>query len=280
MINKTQIDSQKLEYFHGKKGFVQIIKIANKLGLLTDVNIEKSYAAAKAYLNNDTENINYHLIKNLENKLYESLNRPESIPDYSVYNDNHYIIDIYNCWITYSRKYLSNIQKTYLYDSKILIKDYLSNCNNIIDLGCGMGLTTWYLKNIFPKKNVYGTNIETTFQYKIAEYFSHKNNFHIVSNLNCLPKNSLVFASEYFEHHERPVEHLYTVIKKLKPKYFLIANGFNADAIGHFNIYKHLDKKLSSKEMNKFFNNSMKHFGYIKIKTKLWNNRPVLWARK
>ena len=67
MINKTQIDSQKLEYFYGKKGFAEIIKIANKLGLLTNVDIEKSYAAGKAYLKNDSENINYHLIKNLEN---------------------------------------------------------------------------------------------------------------------------------------------------------------------------------------------------------------------
>tara|TARA_R100000664_G_scaffold34220_1_gene55218 strand:- start:3645 stop:4451 length:807 start_codon:yes stop_codon:yes gene_type:complete len=265
-----------LKDFVGKKGFSELINIAKSLGFCKSLDTKKCYLAAEAYRKNDTESEYIHVIKSLEKRWYSSL--PNN-PDYSVYNNHYYIIDIYNCWIVYSRKYLSQIQKVCLFGSTITIKNYISNGSAIIDLGCGMGLTTSTLKSIYPKKQVFGTNIETSFQYKIAEHFSKKYNFKIISDISLLPTNGTIFASEYFEHFQRPVEHLYQIIKQLRPKHLLIANTFNGDAIGHFNIYHHLNKKLSSKQMNIFFNKCLKSFGYKKVKTKLWNNRPALWTK-
>ena len=88
---------------------------------------------------------------------------------------------------------------------------------------------------------------------------------------------ALIFASEYFEHIERPVEHLINVINTNKPKYFLIANTFNQPAIGHFDTYKHYLDSYNGKETSKLFNNTLKENGYKKINTKLWNQRPNYW---
>jgi 2-polyprenyl-3-methyl-5-hydroxy-6-metoxy-1,4-benzoquinol methylase len=89
----------------------------------------------------------------------------------------------------------------------------------------------------------------------------------------------LVFASEYFEHFERPVEHLIEVVEKLNPKYILFANTFNSKSIGHFDIYKHLDKDYSGPEMSKLFTKTLKSYKFKKVNTNCFNNRPNFYKR-
>ena len=40
----------------------------------------------------------------IENKWYQSLE--EGTPDYDLYNDNYFVIEIWSCWVVYSRKYI------------------------------------------------------------------------------------------------------------------------------------------------------------------------------
>ena len=89
----------------------------------------------------------------------------------------------------------------------------------------------------------------------------------------------LIFASEYFEHFEKPIEHLSDVLRNIDPRYMLIANTFNGKAVGHFNSYVHHNKKYDGKTISKMFNDTLRQHGYEKIETNCWNNRPNYWKK-
>ena len=59
-----------------------------------------------------------------------------------------------------------------------------------------------------------------------------------------------------------------------------LTTAFNGDSIGHFNEYSHLGKRLSDKQMSRFFNKAMRGWGYKRVETKIWNNRPMVWERR
>jgi hypothetical protein len=219
---------------------------------------------------------NDNAIKIIEKKWYKSLK--ENNPDYSVYCEPEYIAELWACWRLYTRIYLKSFTKKNSFNKEKSIVEYVKDVPAVIDLGCGFGLSSIALSQMFSKK-VYCTNLKKSFQYEIVQTFEKNHNLILAEDYCNFPKNSLIFASEYFEHFQRPTEHLYHVIKTLKPKFLLIANTFNGDAIGHFNEYFHLDKKLTCKQMNTFFGKCMRLFGYKKLKTNLWNNRPTLWAK-
>jgi cyclopropane fatty-acyl-phospholipid synthase-like methyltransferase len=84
--------------------------------------------------------------------------------------------------------------------------------NSIADLGCGIGYTTATLKEVFNCR-VTGTNIRDTKQYKVCEVLRKKVDFDLTDNIEEIGNVDLVFASEYFEHFEKPVEHLKYVIE-------------------------------------------------------------------
>jgi 2-polyprenyl-3-methyl-5-hydroxy-6-metoxy-1,4-benzoquinol methylase len=236
------------------------------------------------YISGDKDKRNdLRVIQELENKWYKSLEVAN--PDYSVYDDIYYLADTWVCWKKYSRQYLKSIfsptsmatKSTNGYDNFKSIKDEIQ-ANSLIDLGCGIGYTTSSLKEMFNCKT-YGTNIKDTKQYKICQVLSIINDFQIVENFDDLGDIDLVFASEYFEHFERPVEHLIEVVEKLNPKYILFANTFNSKSIGHFDIYKHLDKDYSGPEMSKLFTKTLKSYKFKKVNTNCFNNRPNFYKR-
>ena len=215
----------------------------------------------------------------MENKWYDALNK-DTI-DYSVYDDDYYFTDLWSCWIIYSRDYLRNIIKINSLNEKTSILALLSGINSVIDLGCGISYTTATLKQIFSRAKVFGTNIVDTKQYAFCKFMSKKYDFNVIPDISyCSNTNiDLVFASEYFEHIERPLEHLQDVINKLHPKYFLIANAFNTRSIGHFYNYKHYGGIIRQENISKLFNKLLVRNKYRKIKTKLWNNKPNLWQK-
>ena len=137
-------------------------------------------------------------------------------------------------------------------------------------------VATAALKEIFPHASVTGTELLTSTQAKLAIKLGKKAKFKVVAS-HLRQKVDLVFASEYFEHFERPVEHLEDVIQKLKPTYWIIANSFGTDAIGHFQTYRHNDEFYDSREISRLFSQTMKTYGYDKVKTNCWNNRPAYW---
>ena len=201
--------------------------------------------------------------------------------NYNVYNDKYYFAtDLWPCFILYSRKYILGIIKNNIISEKI------KNCNSIIDLGCGLGYSTAMLKQLYPDKEVIGTNIKGTEQYNFCKSMSKIYNFKIVESEHALDKDvDVVFASEYFEHiFDAPIN-IQLLIEKLNPKYLLLAITFSQKSVGHFNYYRfrNYENKLlqfaDNKKISKIFNNTLKRLGYKSIKTGLWNNRPNFWSK-
>lgn len=231
---------------------------------------EQALKALKYYSKAKSEKEQLRSLQTLENKWYESLKN--NSPDFSIYESKDYIFDIWACWIIYSRKYLLSIKK--------VLTDYeIENVKSVVDLGCGFGYTTAGLKEIFSNAKVYGLNIETSYQFKIAQELAKEYDLTVISNsqLRELNKIDLVFASEYFEHIENPIEHLIKIIEVCKPNYFIVANSFNTISIGHFKEYKHNNQYYEAKKLSRMFNQCLKSYGYESIKTKLWNNRPSFY---
>lgn len=218
------------------------------------------------------------LDQKLEQRWYDALAAGRY--DYDVYNSDDYIAELWACWFVYSKRYILDMQKVKSLET-MSISDYLKPIYAIVDLGCGFGYTSAAFKELYPHASVTGTNIENTIQFDVAKNLGKQFGFKVESDLENLNEDvDLVFASEYFEHIEDPIDHLREVVKTMHPGAFLIANAFGTRAVGHFNEYKIDGVFVDAKKVSKLFNEEMKNLGYIKIKTKLWNNRPTFWKHK
>lgn len=258
---------------------VHLREYFKKCSDFVNIDVDSAVKLTKNFIKKHRgENVPYDDIKHmvdLENRWYNSL--AQNKPDYSVYSDPYYYCEVWLCWKNYSRRYLKEIsnQKS-LFDKSIV--DDMIDTKTVIDLGCGFGYTTIGLKEIFPTAKVYGTNIKDTPQYNIAKTFEQQKHINIIDDYADI-KTDLIFASEYFEHFDKPIEHLIDVLQKTNPKYLLIANTFNGKAIGHFNSYTHLNMLYDGKTISKMFNSTLRQFGYEKVETNCWNNRPNYWKK-
>lgn len=214
-------------------------------------------------------------ILNLEKHWYDSLSQNKA--DYSVYESPVYLGDIWTCWCLYSRKSVLALANPKSFGNRSII-DILKSYKSILDLGCGIGFTTLALKELLPNLEVMATNIETSFQFKLAEKYFLNKNIKLFSSVNKIAQVDVIFASEYFEHFESPIEHLNEILR-LKPKVLICANTFTGTAIGHFNVYKHYGRNVLNKDIGKIFNSHLKLNGYNKVKTKIWNQKPSVWVK-
>ena len=197
----------------------------------------------------------------LKNQWYESL---ESNVDYSGYNDDWYFTDMLACFRIYSSKYIKMIAELDL------------KPKNIIDLGCGLGVTSKLLKEYFDC-DVVGTNLKDTKQWKYCE-----NHIDIVDSYD--EKANMIFASEYFEHIENASDHLIDILQSNDPDILVTANSFPAKSFGHFNTFintkiKDLPKEIDCKRMSRTFSSILKNHGYKKHDRKFWNDRPQVWIK-
>lgn len=233
---------------------------------------------------NDPKNIPMPTgLQELFDRWYTSLST--GTPDYSVYGHDNYIAELWACWKVYSKQHLRNIQKPNSLITHSISSGHDSN-KVIVDLGCGFAYTTAAITQIFPSAKVYGTNLDGTLQMKVAKEMADDYNFTMKGDPSELGEEvDLAFASEYFEHFDKPLDHLDYVVETINPKAMLIANAFGPKAIGHFDSYLVLQSEsgqyesITAKEAGKLFNKRMKHHGYHKVKTKLWNNRPAYWKK-
>lgn len=215
----------------------------------------------------------------LQVRWYNSL-RVKGRPDYSVYDAPEYIGDLWACWSVYSRKYLREIRKPRAGFPRG-IAAALPQTGLVVDLGNGLGASTAALKEIFPRARVVGTNVPNSAQWKVAEGMAAAYGFEMFTD----PKQigsfaNLVFASEYFEHFDSPIEHLNHVLKSLQPRALLLANSFTQDAIGHFDFYRTgAGEKTDGRATSRAFSKRLEEAGYRKQKTGVWNNRPALWLK-
>lgn len=223
------------------------------------------------------------LVKSLEDQWYASIDR--GAPDWTIYNGDQYLAEVWFCWATYSRKYLKMIADTIAVNGRT-IKEDIGKISAVVDLGCGAGYTSAALSRMFPRAKVFGTNLRGTKQWKIASMLGSTYGFNLIDDVTDMQTSSidLIFASEYFEHFEKPIEHLKHILKS-NPKRFLIANTFGSPSIGHFKTYSvmssgflRMQYSVSGTAASKLFNCHLKSCGYKNRKTKLWNNRPAYWT--
>ena len=234
-------------------------------------NAEQIVSASNSVLKTGAD----ELLTQLEQDWYESL--ATGYPNYDLYDTDNYLAEVWYCYETYSKKYLREIQKE---RSLPPFGIYAQNKNAqlIVDLGNGLGITSAALTEMFPAATVIGTNVPNSSQYKMAQILANQYGFTMVSGADEIKQQAdLLFASEYFEHFQNPIEHLLHVIENLKPKRMLIANTFTNNATGHFNFYVYQDQEINGKTMSRLFNATLRSLGYKKVITKMWNNRPAYW---
>ena len=213
----------------------------------------------------------------MEKKWYDSLAIDSKNPEYTVYADPYYFCETWLCWVKYSKRYLRDIHSPrYMFGKSIV--ESMVDVGSVLDLGCGAGYTTAELKRIFPNADVYGTNFEDSSQYAMSSYIGDGNGFKMRDSHRGI-KADLIFASEYFEHIQAPIEHLFEVLTDCEPKYLLFANTFNSNAIGHFNVYLLAGNAISRNEVSREFSAKLTAHGYEQVPTRCWNNRPAFWRR-
>jgi SAM-dependent methyltransferase len=200
-------------------------------------------------------------------------------PDYGVYGSPLYLAELWACWSIYSRKYLLSLHPPRNLPP-VGIARLMHPVTRIVDLGCGCGYTAAGFRELFPDAQVVGTNISGSVQYRVACEMASSHGFSMVPNVSsAVGSTTLVFASEYFEHILTPIAHLREVVSLLRPRFMLIANAFGTTAIGHFREYIVGGVRVDGKKVQRIFNAELRRLGYKKVKTKLWNNRPALWAK-
>ena len=207
----------------------------------------------------------HELWETLTEKWYEHLKNNDMDKAYSVYNDQYYFVDMFDCFRLYSKKYIKSL-------SSLNFK-----VNKILDLGCGIGLTTRLLGQIYPDSKRYATNLKDTKQWNYCKEYGDFNLVESVEDVN--EDVDLLFASDYFEHIEKPIEQIRQVISKVNPKYLILGNSFNTWSAGHFINYYHDGEMVDQSKMSRIFNKYLRDNGYTNIKTKFWNNRPTVWER-
>ena len=112
-------------------------------------------------------------------------------------------VDIYDCFITYSRQYIKSISNL----------SNLTDVKSFVDLGCGLSYSTIALKQLFPNAEGYATNLKKTKLWKFCKKQSKEHGFTLVDNVSEIKRDvDLVFASEYFEHILNPINHVNEVM--------------------------------------------------------------------
>lgn len=201
---------------------------------------------------------------------YESL--AAGSPDFGVYADEDCLAEMWSCWSVYSRKYLRQIRKDIL--------PTISGIEEVVDLGCGVGYTTSALVEMFPEARVFGTNFPGTVQTKLAQRLGDERGFSVVDDVSVIRSADLVFASEYFEHIEAPIDHLREVLVGLSPRHIFVANAFGTRSVGHFERYLSDGKLVSPKTIKRAFVGELVAHNYERVKTGFWNDRPRYWRRR
>lgn len=213
------------------------------------------------------------IFQELSAKWYDDLENKDTRNIYEVYNHDYYFIDIFNCFVSYSRDYVKRILKSSHFGE-------LKDPKVIVDIGCGISYSTSLLKQLFPEAKVYAINLRDTKQWKLCEVMAERMDFNLIESINEVEEPvDILFASEYFEHIYNPIEHVDNIIDTLKPKHMIIANSFNTWGMGHFTQYDVYGTIVSEEKISKMFNLHLKSRQYDNIKCGIWNNKPLIWKR-
>lgn len=204
----------------------------------------------------------------LEARWYSSLEWGH--PDWSVYDDDEYVIELWFGWIEYSRGYVRDL-------ARLVDRGLLTEVESVADLGCGAGLTTVALCDVWPFARVVGTNISER-QLAVCRALGAVNGFDVET---ILPgRVDLLFASEYFEHIPEPVRHLDDLLDVGRPRYVVTASSFTARAIGHFPTFCVDGRYVPGRHAARLFNRRLRERGYEPVPTGFWNSKPAVWRAR
>jgi hypothetical protein len=195
--------------------------------------------------------------------------------DFSVYDSDYYLAEAFRCWKDYSCRYLKLFRKFVQNNS-----DMFNSISSVVDIGCGIAYSTVAIKCIFPNAEVFGTNLPNTLQSKLGKIVTSSTGCILVDDnlkANDGKHIDILFASEFFEHIPTPIDMLIALINTYTPNYIVFANTFTQKAIGHFNEYFYGDAKLYGTEVSRLFSKTLKYYGYGKVNTHFYNNRPNIY---
>lgn len=196
--------------------------------------------------------------------------REEGEANYSLYNDFWYFCELLACYDIYSSEYISLLTKLPL------------TVESVLDLGCGLGITSTHLAEVLGA-SVVGTNLKGTMQYEFCE-----TRVKMCGDYKKAGHADMVFASEYFEHIHTAGDHLIDIIEYNNPRVIVMANAFNAESLGHFEYFYNggwsskafpCDALVAAKDMGRLFAQILKGSGFSKMDTGFWNSRPNVWTR-
>jgi SAM-dependent methyltransferase len=206
----------------------------------------------------------------LTERWYRSLDA--ELPDFGVYDDAEYVSEAWTCWAVYSRRYLREVRKKRLFE--------VGPGRGVLDLGCGIGVTTAALAEMFPGSDVVGTQLPESLQWRVASVLARRTGFRLEESAAALRgwECDLALASEYFEHFERPIDHLREILRNVRPRAWLVANAFGARSIGHFRWYQSDDGPVDGGSFGRVFAKEMRAQGYRSVSSGFWNNRPGVWV--
>lgn len=254
----------------GKAALIEYLaECATVCDLSPEIALTVTQACCRQHDGREVDDVSMSQMLELQRRWYASLETRQ--PDYSVYADPYYFCEVWLCWVKYSRIYLKAIEQ-----DRLAYHDPRS----IMDLGCGFGYTTAALKNIFPDAVVAGTNLPDSAQWRLASKLATQHNFEVLDG-TVGRHVDLVFASEYFEHFESPIDHLRTVLSLYTPSTLIVANTFSGYAIGHFLEYRTPSGSyIPGKSMSRVFNATLRDAGYSQRQHGYWNNRPMVWVKR
>lgn len=197
-----------------------------------------------------------------------------------------YLSDAWASWAGYTRTRLREAFGVRFVDGGLL--NAVPDPKVIVDLGNGLGLSTRALSEAYPEALVCGTNLEGSVQSAIAEansmgrFGQFGDPIEVLAWIsdNGFKRADIVVAMEYFEHFERPLQHLHAIMLTLRPRVLLVANSFKLGAVGHWPEYFIEGRgSVTPRQAGTAFWNALRDYGYERRESEVWNNRPAFWVK-
>ena len=203
-----------------------------------------------------------------------------------VYRAPSYLSDAWASWAGYTRTRLREAFGARFVEGGLL--NAVPDPEVIVDLGNGLGLSTRSLSEAYPEALVAGTNFEGSVQSAIANahsmgrfgQFGDAIEAEVWISDNGFNRADIVVAMEYFEHFERPLQHLHGILTALNPLVLLVANSFKLGAVGHWPAYFIEGRGIvTPRQAGTAFWNALRDYGYERRESEVWNNRPAFWVK-
>ena len=166
---------------------------------------------------------------------------------------------------------------SYLRDHKFRVP-----VDDVVDHGCGLGLTTLRLGELYPRATITGTNVpgvQMSFNRFLLKRFTPE-------NVRFIDEKTLgryefgqtyLITLEVLEHFKKPLVELRSLISLLHPVMFVESSTFTVRCTGHFNEYDFDGDLLKNKGASVRLNKKIVSLGYLRQPRIPFQYRPRIW---